>query len=94
MLGLSDRFPAVSLTISNVPGSPKQLYLNGASVDGIYPVNIPFDGMAMSITLISYNGKLDFGIVACRRSLPALQRMIDYLDESIAELEELAGTGG
>jgi diacylglycerol O-acyltransferase len=94
MLGLSDRFPAVSLTISNVPGSPKQLYLNGASVDGIYPVNIPFDGMAMSITLISYNGKLDFGIVACRRSLPALQRMIDYLDESIAELEDLAGTGG
>ena len=93
MLGVSDRFPLVSLTISNVPGSPKQLYLNGASIDGIYPLNIPFDGMAMSITLISYNKMLDFGIVACRRSLPALQRMIDYLDDSIAELEELAGTG-
>ena len=93
MLGVSDRFPLVSLTISNVPGSPKQLYLNGASVDGIYPLNIPFDGMAMSITLISYNKMLDFGIVACRRSLPALQRMIDYLDDSIAEMEELAGTG-
>jgi diacylglycerol O-acyltransferase len=89
-----DRFPVVSLTISNVPGSPKQLYLNGAVVDGIYPVNIPFDGMAMSITLISYNNKLDFGIVACRRSLPALQRMIDYLDESLLELEYMAGTAG
>jgi diacylglycerol O-acyltransferase len=93
LLGLSDRFPLVNLTISNVPGSPRQLYLNGAAVDGIYPVNIPFDGMAMSITMISYNNNLDFGIIACRRSLPALQRMIDYLEESLVELEEVAGTG-
>jgi diacylglycerol O-acyltransferase len=92
MLGLSDRFPIVSLTISNVPGSPKPLYLNGAAVDGLYPVSIPFDGMAMNITMISYNNKLDFGIVACRRSLPQLQRMIDYLEDSLAELEKVAGT--
>jgi diacylglycerol O-acyltransferase len=89
ILGIPDRFPAVSLTVSNVPGSPQQLYLNGASVDGIYPVNIPFDGMAMSITLVSYRDQLDFGIIACRRSVPALQRMIDYLDESLAELERV-----
>lgn len=93
MLGVADRFPVYSLTVSNVPGSPRQLYLNGASVDGVYPVNIPFDGMAMSITLISYNNNLDFGIIACRRSVPALQRMIDYLEESLVELEEIAATG-
>jgi len=56
-------------------------------------VNIPFDGMAMSITMISYNNHLDFGIIACRRSLPALQRMIDYLEDSLVELEHVAGTG-
>jgi diacylglycerol O-acyltransferase len=94
LLGIPERFPVYSLTISNVPGTPKQLYLNGAAVDGIYPVNIPFDGMAMSITMISYNNMLDFGIIACRRSVPSLQRMIDYLEESIIELEELAGIGG
>jgi diacylglycerol O-acyltransferase len=93
LLGIPERFPVYSLTISNVPGTPKQLYLNGAAVDGIYPVNIPFDGMAMSITMISYNNMLDFGIIACRRSVPSLQRMIDYLEESIIELEELAGIG-
>jgi diacylglycerol O-acyltransferase len=93
LLGIPEHFPVYSLTISNVPGTPKQLYLNGAAVDGIYPVNIPFDGMAMSITMISYNNMLDFGIIACRRSVPSLQRMIDYLEESIIELEELAGIG-
>ena len=92
LLGLADRFPIVSLTISNVPGSQRQLYLNGATVDGLYPVSIPFDGMAMNITLVSNNNKLDFGIIACRRSLPALQRMIDYLDDSLVELEQVAGT--
>jgi diacylglycerol O-acyltransferase len=91
-LGVADRFPVYNLTISNVAGSPRQLYLNGATVDGIYPVNIPFDGMAMSITLISYNNNLDFGIIACRRSVPALQRMIDYLEEALVELEEIAGS--
>jgi len=94
LLGLADRFPLVNTIISNVPGSNRQLYLNGAAVDGIYPVSVPFDGMAMNITIISYNNNLDFGIIACRRSLPALQRMIDHLEESLAELEQVAGTGG
>ncbi|MEM9398462.1 MAG: WS/DGAT domain-containing protein, partial [Pseudomonadota bacterium] len=51
-----------------------------------------FDGFAMNITLISYHDNLDFGIIACRRSLPQIQRMIDHLEDSLAELEALAGS--
>jgi diacylglycerol O-acyltransferase len=90
-LGLASKFPAFSTVISNVPGPRKQLYWNGASLDGIYPASIVFDGFAMNITLVSYNNSLDFGIIACRRSLPGVQRLIDYLEESLAELEEVAG---
>jgi diacylglycerol O-acyltransferase len=50
-----------------------------------------FDGFAMNITLVSYNNRLDFGIIACRRSLPQVQRLIDHLEESLLELEEVAG---
>jgi diacylglycerol O-acyltransferase len=67
------------------------LYWNGARLDGIYPASIVFDGFAMNITLVSYARSLDFGIVACRRSLPEVQRMIDYLEEALVELEEVAG---
>jgi diacylglycerol O-acyltransferase / wax synthase len=90
-LGLAAQFPAFSTVISNVPGPREQLYWNGARMDGIYPASIVFDGFAMNITLVSYAKSLDFGIIACRRSLPEVQRMIDYLEEALVELEDVAG---
>lgn len=94
VLGLASRFPAFSTVISNVPGPREQLYWNGAALEGLYPASIVFDGFAMNITLVSYNNRLDFGIVACRRSLPHVQRMIDYLEEALQELEAVAGLHG
>lgn len=90
-LGLAAQMPAFSTVISNVPGPKKQLYWNGARMDGIYPASALFDGFAINFTLVSYNGSLDFGIVACRRSIPQVQRMIDYLEASLVELEEVTG---
>ncbi|MEQ8514630.1 MAG: WS/DGAT domain-containing protein, partial [Chromatocurvus sp.] len=91
LLGLSARLPAFSTVVSNVPGPREKLYWNGASLDGMYPASIVFDGFAMNITLVSYHDNLDFGVVACRRSLPQIQRIIDHLEESLQELEEVAG---
>ncbi len=91
VLGLAATFPAFSTVISNVPGPREQLFWNGARLDGIYPASIVFDGFAMNITLVSYHKSLDFGIVACRRSLPQIQRIIDYLEDSLQELEVVAG---
>ncbi|WP_405226462.1 WS/DGAT/MGAT family O-acyltransferase [Lentisalinibacter sediminis] len=91
-LGTANWFPAYNLVISNVPGPKQPMYWNGAPLDGIYPMNIVVHGQAMSITLVSYAGNLDFGIVACRRSVPRVQRMLRYLEESLTELESVAGT--
>lgn len=91
MTGMASKFPAFSTVISNVPGPREQLYWNGAKLDGIYPVSIPFDGFSTNFTLVSNNGQLDFGIVACRRTLPQVQRLIDYMEEALQELELAAG---
>ena len=88
LMGVADWFPPVSTVISNVPGPRKQLYLNGASLLGAYPVSAVFHGFALNITLVSYHDSLDFGIVACRRTVPRVQRLIDYLEASLIELEE------
>jgi len=48
--------------------------------------------MAMNITLVSYNNMLDFGIIACRRSVPGVQRMVDYMEEALVELEDMIGS--
>jgi hypothetical protein len=57
----------------------------------MYPVSIPMDGSAINFTLVSNNENLDFGIVACRKSVPQVQRLIDYMEESLVELEDAAG---
>ncbi|HWC21579.1 MAG TPA: wax ester/triacylglycerol synthase family O-acyltransferase [Flexivirga sp.] len=80
--------PPFNVIISNVPGPRKPMYFNGAHLDGTYPASIPVDGMAMNITLVTYDGQVDFGITACRRSAPSVQRMIHHLEDSLAELEK------
>ena len=87
-MGVADWFPPVSTVISNVPGPREQLYLNGASLLGAYPVSAVFHGFALNITLVSYHDSLDFGIVACRSTVPRVQRLIDDLEQSLVELEE------
>jgi len=94
LLGLGELLPAYNLVISNVPGPRKPMYWNGARLDGIYPASIVLHGQALNITLVSYAGQLDFGIIACRRSLPHVQRLLDHLEESLQELESAAGITG
>ena len=89
MMGVADWFPPVSTVISNIPGPREQLYWNGAPLLGTYPISAVFHGFALNITFISYHGNLDFGIIACRRSVPRVQRLIDYLEQSLVELEEM-----
>ncbi|RRQ28035.1 wax ester/triacylglycerol synthase family O-acyltransferase [Rhodococcus sp. Eu-32] len=82
--------PPFNVIISNVPGSPKELYWNGARLDGIYPASIVCDGMALNITVASNGDSLNFGLVGCRRSVPHLQRMLTHLETSLQELEKAA----
>ncbi len=91
LIGMAGAFPAYSTTISNVPGATEQLYWNGARIDGMYPANIVVDGAALNFTLQSNYDRLDFGIIACRRSVPNMQRLIDYLEDSLVELEDAFG---
>lgn len=90
-LGLIPKLPPYNVAISNVPGIRETMYWNGARLEGSYPVSIVTDGMAMNITLVTYGDNVDFGIVACRRSLPQVQRLIDYMEDSLCELEDAAG---
>lgn len=89
--GLSHRLQAFNVIISNVPGPKNPLYWNGAKLDGMYPVSIPLDRIALNITLVSYVDQLEFGFTACRRTLPSMQRLLDYVRDGIEELEAVAG---
>lgn len=84
---VSNTRPPFNLVISNVPGPRKQMYWNGAHLDGIYPASVLLDGQALNITLTNSGDNLDFGITGCRRSVPHLQRLLLHLDTALSELE-------
>ncbi len=81
------RRPPFNVTVSNVPGPSETRYWNGARMDGSYPVSIPMDGQALNITLSSYDGSLDFGLIGDRNAVPSLQNLLEHLEESITALE-------
>jgi len=84
---LADRLPPpANVVISNVPGPQTPLYVAGARVLTLYPVSIPAHGMAVNLTVQSYCGSLDYGLTACRRTVPDLRKLAGYLDESLQEL--------
>ena len=83
--------PPYNLVISNVPGPKEPLYWNGARLEGMYPLSIPTNGQALNITVTSYAGDMEFGLIGDRRSLPSLQRMLPALEEGLAQLEKAFG---
>ena len=81
---------AFNLVISHVPGPRAALYWMGCQVEGMYPVSVVADGMALNLTVTSLEDRLDFGVIACRRSLPKAHRILDFLEEGLQEISTLA----
>jgi WS/DGAT/MGAT family acyltransferase len=85
--------PAWNLVISNVPGPQFPLYLAGARLEANYPISVITDGMGLNITVMSYCGSMDFGIVADRDQMPDVWRLMDGLREAVRELAPTAAAG-
>ena len=88
--GLFPKKQAFNLIISNVPGSEKPLYWNGARLQSLYPASIVFNGQAMNITLASYLDKIEFCITACSKTLPHVQDMLTLIEKELTMLETMS----
>jgi hypothetical protein len=69
------------------------LYIAGAKILSFNPCSIPFHGTALNITVQSYCDSMDFGLIACRRALPDLGKLADYMETGLAELEVAVANG-
>src|SRR5579875_2341149 len=83
--------PPFNIVISNVPGAQEQLYWRGTPLVGNYPLSIALDGQAINITVANNAKNLDFGLVAARGNVPHMQRMLEYLETSLKDLERAVG---
>lgn len=86
-LDLAGRGPVIhNLVISNVPGPPVPLYFMGARMDALYPLGPIFHGAGLNITVISNNGRMHIGLIACREMMP---HVWDLADQFAIELEAM-----
>ena len=77
-LGALRRARAGNLMISNVPGPDFALYFAGMKMMAVYPLGPVVDGVALNITVQTYNDTLFVGLNACASAvpdLPALARL-------------------
>ena len=86
-LRLAERAPVIhNLVISNVPGPPVPLYFMGSRIDALYPLGPVFHGAGLNITVMSNNGQMHIGAIACRELMP---RVWDLADQYQDELEAM-----
>ncbi len=83
--------PPFNLIISNVPGPQFPLYAGSAEMLTYIPVSAVADTQGLNMTIMSYNGRCDFGLVSCRDAVPDLWDLCHMLEDALEELREAAG---
>jgi diacylglycerol O-acyltransferase len=81
--------PLANLVISNVPGPTVPLYMAGAKMLTNYPTSIVVHGLALNITVQTYNESLDIGIIACAKAMPEVGELAAHIETAFVEFEGL-----
>ncbi len=97
-LRLAEKHPVVhNLVISNVPGPPVPLYFIGGKITALYPLGPVFHGAGLNVTVMSNNGRVHVGVIACRESMPDADALVrrfpaelDALKQAVERLEAQA----
>ncbi len=86
-LRLAERAPVIhNLVISNVPGPPVPLFFVGSRIAALYPLGPVFHGAGLNITVMSNNGQMHIGAIACKELMP---RPWDLINQFPVELEAM-----
>jgi len=83
-----------NLIVTNVPGPQFPLYLLGREMQEIVPIAFLPEHHALAVAIISYNGKVDFGLLADYDAMPDIDAFAAHLEESLAELLAAARSAG
>jgi WS/DGAT/MGAT family acyltransferase len=87
---VADRIPQVAnVVISNVPGPQVPLYLAGARVLTNCPTSIVVHGLALNITVQSFDAAMDFGLMADGAAMPDVKALALAVDAALDELRAL-----
>jgi WS/DGAT/MGAT family acyltransferase len=81
--------PPFNVTITNVPGPKRLLYLKGHKIVGIFGLTPVLDGFGLIIAAFSYNGQVSITTTSDSKTMPDADKFSRYIRESANELEEI-----
>jgi diacylglycerol O-acyltransferase / wax synthase len=82
-----------NVVVTNVPGPQIPLYILGRELVDIFPLAPLARRQALCIAIMSYNGKLNFGLLGDYDAMPDLYLVAQGIRDSIDELRAAAGLG-
>lgn len=80
----------VNVACTNIPGLPKTRYMAGARIEAIHPFASVVQGTPLVVALLSYAGRMCFGIDSDPEAIPDPERIHALLEEGLDEMETLA----
>jgi diacylglycerol O-acyltransferase len=75
-----------NLIVTNIPGPQLPLYVLGRQLVDLFPVAFLPSHHALAVAIMSYNGSIDFGLLADYDALPDLDEIVDGIEASLDEL--------
>ena len=87
---LAARVKPYNQTVSNVPGPQSPLYVLGARLLELYPLPPLFERQGLGTAVMSYDGRVCWGLVADRDSVPDLDVLARDVEAAFEELRESA----
>jgi diacylglycerol O-acyltransferase len=81
-----------NLIVTNVPGPQLPLYVLGRELQDVFPVAFLPEHHALAIAIMSYNGGINFGLLADYDSMKDVEHLATGLSEALTELLEAAAT--
>jgi hypothetical protein len=80
-----------NLVVTNVPGPQMPLYVLGRELIDLFPMAPLANKLALCIAVMSYNGRLNFGLLGDYDALPDMEGVVHGIEQSLDELREAAG---
>ena len=79
-----------NLVVTNVPGPQVPIYLLGRELEDIFPVGFLPPKQALFVAIMSYNGGMNFGLLADYDSMDDIEVIAEGIERALADLASAA----
>jgi diacylglycerol O-acyltransferase / wax synthase len=83
-----------NLLVTNIPGPQFPLYVLGRELQDLFPLAFLPKNHALAVAIMSYNGGIDYGLLADYDALPDIEVIQEGIDASLHELLDAASRRG